>query len=258
MRIALLTSLAWMALTPSCLADSFLIQHAHVFDGEQMLGVRDVLVASGKIVDVAAKLSPPPGVVLIDATGLSLLPGLFDSHAHIGDGGYSLRCAALFGVTTVIDLGTVGVSNTPREIHERVRTRAPGESADFLSAGLYVTTEGSHGTEFGTKVPTLGDPSDAQAFVDARIAEGSDLIKVIYEDFGGKLPRMSRKSMEAVIRAAHIRSKLAVVHAGEGPEAIRTALDAGADGIAHTFVTEWPRRILAPCSFRTEHFSSPR
>jgi len=133
MWTVLLKSLAWLALIPTCMAHCFLIRHARVFDGEQMLGVRDVLVASGKIVDIAPTISPPPGAVLIEATGLILLPGLFDSHAHIGDGGYILRCAALFGVTTVIDLGTVGAGNTPHEIHERVRTAAPGESADFLS-----------------------------------------------------------------------------------------------------------------------------
>jgi imidazolonepropionase-like amidohydrolase len=72
--------------------------------------------------------------------------------------------------------------------------------------------------------------------VDARIAEGSDLIKIIYEDFGGTMPRLPKASMEAAIRAAHSRGKLTVVHAGEGPSAIRDALDAGADGVAHLFV----------------------
>ncbi|MGI8990168.1 MAG: amidohydrolase family protein [Bryobacteraceae bacterium] len=207
-----------------------------MFDGEEMLGIRDVLVASGKIAAIAPRIRPPSGTRVIDARGLTLSPGLFDSHAHIEDGGYYLRASALFGVTTVVDLGTAGPGNTPREIHERVRNAPPGESADFLSAGIFVTVKGGHGTEFGRSIPTLDDPAEAQSFVDARIAEGSDLIKIIYEDFGGKMPRLPKASMEAVIASAHARGKLAVVHAGEGPGPIRDALDAGADGIAHVFV----------------------
>lgn len=69
-----------------------------------MLGVREVLVVSGRISAIASRIRPPSGVAIIDARGSTLLPGFFDSHAHIEDGGYYLRTAALFGVTIVIDL----------------------------------------------------------------------------------------------------------------------------------------------------------
>ncbi len=230
------TGILLLALGFLCVADPLLIRGARVFDGEEMLGVRDVLVASGKITAVASKIKPPSNAVIVDAKGSTLLPGLFESHAHIGNGEYTLRTAALFGVTTVIDLFTAGPGNTPREIHERVRATPPGESADFLSAGICVTVKGGHGTEFGIPIPTLDDPAQAQAFVDDRIAEGSDLIKIIYEDFGGEMPRLPKATMEAVVKAAHARGKLTVVHAGEGPGAIRDALETGADGIAHVFI----------------------
>ena len=32
------------------------------------------------------------------------------------------------------------------------------------------------------KIPTIASAADAQAFVDARIAEGSDYIKIVYDD----------------------------------------------------------------------------
>lgn len=233
---AVLRGLLLLALGSVCIADPFLIRGARVFDGEEMLGVRDVLVVSGKITAVDTKITPPSNTAIVEAKGSTLLPGVFDSHAHIGNGGYALRTSALFGVTTVIDLFTAGSGNTPHEIRDRMSAAPPGESADFLSAGICVTVKGGHGTEFGIPIPTLDNPAQAQSFVDARIAEGSDLIKVIYEDFGGEMPRLPKASMEAVVRAAHARGKLAVVHAGEGPGAIRDALDAGADGVAHVFV----------------------
>ena len=54
--------------------------------------------------------------------------------------------------------------------------------ADILSAGTLVTSPKGHGTEYGLQIPTLASAGDAQAFVDARIAEGSDYIKIVYDD----------------------------------------------------------------------------
>jgi dihydroorotase-like cyclic amidohydrolase len=157
-------------------ADTTLIRGGRVFDGEQMLGIQDVLIESGKILRIAPTLEPAKGTVVINAKGATLLPGFFDSHEHIGDGRYTLAVAALFGISTVIDLFTAGNGNTPREIHERVRNVKPGESADFLSAGVCVTVKGGHGTEFGVTIPTLDNPADAQSFIDARIRRNQDYL----------------------------------------------------------------------------------
>ncbi len=173
-----------------------------------MLGIQDVLIESGKISQIAPKLKSPKNAHVIDAKGSTLLPGLIDSHQHIDDGRYTLVTDALFGISTVIDLFTGGRGNTPREIHERVRNTEPGESADFQSAGICITVKGGHGTEYGLTIPTLDDPKDALAFIDARIAEGSDVIKIIYEDFGGRMPRLPKETMAAAIQAAHARGRL--------------------------------------------------
>jgi hypothetical protein len=49
--------------------------------------------------------------------------------------------------------------------------------ADLFSSGYAATAPGGHGTEYGMKFPTLRGPQEAQAWVDGRIAEGSDYIK---------------------------------------------------------------------------------
>ena len=44
-------------------------------------------------------------------------------------------------------------------------------------------------------IPTLASAADAQAFVDARIAEGSDYIKIVYDDgaaYGMRSPTLDR------------------------------------------------------------------
>src|SRR5882762_4001952 len=112
--------------------------------------------------------------------------------------------------------------------------------ADLRSAGFLATAPGGHGTEYGIPVPTLTKPEEAQAWVDARIAEGSDYIKAVLDDsleYGvpKPIPTLSKETLQALAVAAHKRGKLLVVHIGTLQQAI-DAINAGADGLAHLFV----------------------
>jgi hypothetical protein len=103
-----------------------------------------------------------------------------------------------------------------------------------------VTAPGGHGTEYGVPIPTLAGPAGAAAFVDARIAEGSDYIKIIKDDgstFGFQRPTLDVAALTAVVRAAHARHKLAIVHIATAQDA-RDAIAAGADGLAHVYAGE--------------------
>jgi hypothetical protein len=110
------------------------------------------------------------------------------------------------------------------------REQAEGKArdrADLLSAGTLITAPGGHGTEYGVSIPSISSPEEAQAFVDARIGEGSDYIKIVYDDFkiyGLNIPTISKETMKAVIAAARKRAKLAVVHIGS-QEAARDAIE---------------------------------
>src|SRR5690606_4277609 len=82
-------------------------------------------------------------------------------------------------------------------------------------------------------------------FVDARIAEGSDWIKIVHDDgsaFGLQWPTLDEATLRAVIAAAHARDRLALVHVSRAADA-RTALEAGADGLVHLFVDAPDTRI---------------
>jgi hypothetical protein len=78
--------------------------------------------------------------------------------------------------------------------------------------------------------------------VDARIAEGSDYIKIVIDDasaYGGHRPTLDNETLKALIDAAHKRGKLAVVHIGRQQDA-RMVIEAGADGLAHLFADTAP------------------
>ena len=217
---------------------SVLIRNVRLFDGERVLSGNSVLVANGRIARVGASISAPAGVSVVDGTGKTLLPGLIDSHTHTW--GTALRDAAALGVTTVLDMFTD--PKTAAHFRRLDGTPAGRSTADFRSAGVLVTAPKGHGTEYGMAIPTITSPNEAPAFVDARLAEGSDYIKIVYDDghtYGIKFATIDKPTMKAVVDAAHARKRMAVVHIGDLAGA-RDAIDVGANGLVHLFVDSMP------------------
>lgn len=237
-RLIAITSVAALTLSNSAAAQSpaaaTLFHHVRVFDGTRNLGVRDVLVTGGKITAVAANISAPSGTDVIDGAGKTLLPGLIDSHTHTW--GDALQQALVFGVTTELDMFTD--PNFAATMRAEQKKGNVTDRADLYSAGILATAPKGHGTEYGVVVPTLTSPDQAQVWVDARIAEGSDYIKIIIEDgseYGAHIPTLSRDIVAAIVKAAHARGKLAVAHIGTQAEA-RMAIEVGVDGLEHLFI----------------------
>ena len=215
------------------------IRDVRIFDGIQIIPQNTVVVENGFITAVGEDIPPPEGAQVIDGSGQTLLPGLIDAHTHVWNA-QSLKQALMFGVTTEFDMFMS--HRTMRSLKKRLAKNRGWDMADLRSAGTLATAPGGHGTEYGLRVPTLQTVAEAQAFVDDRIREGSDYIKIIYDDgraTGSKQPTISKEVMAALVTAAHRRGKLAIVHTVSLQEA-RDAIEAGADGLAHVFADEMP------------------
>ncbi len=207
-----------------------------IFDGENVLASGTVVVVDGTITAAGEDVAVPDGAEVVDGRGKTLLPGLIDAHTHVW--GDALERALQFGVTTELDMfsdhGSAAVAR---------REQAAGEAfhrADLFSAGTMVTAPGGHGTQFGLEIPTLERAVDAEAFVAARLAEGSDYIKLVYDDgktFEHDFPSLDRETVVAVVRAAREHDTLAVAHI-HTLEAGRQVLEAGADGLVHLFIDQ--------------------
>ncbi|MDE2305832.1 MAG: amidohydrolase family protein [Gammaproteobacteria bacterium] len=196
----------------------------------------NIVVVDGRIAAVGRRAPIPPHITAIDGRGRTLLPGLIDAHVHVFPGAQA--DALRFGVTTELDMFDVA--------RHFVKWRAQRSSmpdtrdADTWGAGLGVTVSGGAPLQHlppGMRLPTLASAGDAQRFVDARVAEGSDYIKLFIENLSEyadhhSLPTLSPAEVCAVIAAAHRDHRLAIVHA-QAEWAAREAIGCGADAIAH-------------------------
>ena len=253
MRLAWLAVLSLLSSGPLGAGEpAFVIRGARVFDGERVLSERDVLVEGGRIGRIGRALEVAAGTEQVDGRGGTLLPGLIDAHTH--DWGDSPKQALRFGVTTELNM-----AGPPEFIasFKRAEARGANDAARLLSAGNVVTPPKGHGTEYGIPVPTLPGAAEAQAFVDARVAEGSDYVKVILESgrpCGFNFTELSREALVASIAAAHARRRMAVVHGLTEADA-RLAVGAGADGIAHLFADAPPTPELVALMRRRGAFA---
>ena len=211
-------------------SNSFAVRNVRVFDGRNATERATVVVTNGRIESVGRR-RPPPGLPVIEGAGRTLLPGLIDAHAHVGNEG-ALRDSARFGVTTALDMLTrLEVVRAHRGRRTRIERT---DLADLWSAGSPVTSPRGLATQFGIPFPTISGPAEAAAFVRDRIAEGSDYIKIMYEPSAPIFTTISRETLVALVAAAHAEGKLAVVHISS-LEGARDAVAADADGLAHGF-----------------------
>ncbi|MEV3982146.1 amidohydrolase family protein [Nonomuraea sp. NPDC049758] len=220
-----------------------LIRDVRVFDGEHTIATADVVIEDGLIAAVGAGAGHPADAE-VDGTGRTLLPGLIDAHTHVFDG--SLAQALRYGVTTELDMFCL-----PQILAGQRRLAAEHDDvADLRSAGTLATAPGGHPTQLlaalagtvldgldVTAIDFVSDPAQAPAFVQARLAEGADYLKIVIDDgvvHGADLPVMTAEVAAALAVAAHEAGLLVIAHAITAAE-VGTALDAGVDGLAHVW-----------------------
>jgi len=211
-------------------AQTTVLNHFTLIDGtgRPPLADQSLIIANGRIawVGPSRQLRTPKGARRQDLRGKFVMPGIIDSHVHLGlvdgiDQNFTkyynrdnverqLKIYAAYGVTSVYVLGTDG-----DEIHAVVadqRRRGPGELARVYTAGRGVVFKGSYGGVAGLD-QSVATPADANAMVAREAAKGDDFIKLWMDDeFGSIGERMPYTISTAVIDAAHKAGKKAAAH----------------------------------------------
>lgn len=190
------------------------LQNVRVFDGDR-------LREPGTVVIDGAVIGGSPGPDVVDGWGGTLLPGLFDAHVHLL-GPDDLDRLARAGVTTALDMACCW----PPPHVDALRGRVP----DIRSAGTpAIGAGGTHARMPGMPAEAvLSTPEQAAPFVEKRVAEGSDYVKVVIEWPGS----LDRATIDAVVAQARAHGKLSVAHASS-VIAYRMAVESGVDVVTH-------------------------
>lgn len=193
-----------------------LISNVRIFNGTTLTGLQSIGIEGGLI-------GPPPDEAdeTVDGHGGVLLPGLIDAHVHLHHEGH-LTELARSGVTTAMDM-----ASWPAERMNGLRSKAG--MTDIRSAGLPATAPGSlHSCILPLpREALLSGAEDAEQFVQRRIVEGSDYVKVIAD-----IPGPGQDTLSAVTSAAHRHGRMVVAHASSYTPFLM-ALDAQVDCITH-------------------------
>jgi len=212
-------------------SNSFLLVNARIFTASGVIAPAAIRVENGIITAVGQKVTQDSFLPVININGQTVTPGLIDAHTHSFFDSHlfdSLR----FGVTTQLDMSTdVDFMKEHRVQRSELEET---EYADLYSAGMIVTSSGGHGTQSRAPIPTVDSPTKAKEHIRARLNEGSDWIKIAYEPNNQFLTSVDKRTLAALIDAAHEQGSLALVHVSK-LEAAHDAVDAGADGLVHVF-----------------------
>ena len=216
--------------------DRIVLRAERLLDGAgNILENRSVVVEGGKIREIGAG----GGTANYELSGLTVLPGLIDTHVHIAshfdsddrvhreESAETPQENALYaaenayrtlmaGVTTVQSLGNL----VDKPLRDAIaRGVLPGPRILTSLESIFVAT---------------GGPDAMRAFVRKQKAQGADLIKIFasesIRDGGG--PTLSQEQLDAACGEARAQGLRSVVHA-HGPESARRAVAASCNVIEH-------------------------
>lgn len=203
-----------------------------------------LIIEGGVIVEVgpSSRVAIPEDAEVVDASGMTLVPGFVDAHVHIGFADPDEVLAG--GVTTVRDLAWPPESIWPLA----ERSKDPGFDGPLIvAAGQMLTTEGGYPTRAGWAPEGTGlvvdGPGEAAAAVDAQADAGANVIKVGLNTLAG--PTLDLETLSAIVDRAGERG-LAVTGHVDNVEQLEKALDAGMTELAHMLPggEEIPDRVI--------------
>jgi imidazolonepropionase-like amidohydrolase len=244
-NLAGLVGLVLLAAAPAFAATSA-IRAGRIVDAAGHVMTNAVILIDGDHITSVSTAAPPAGVPVTDLSGYTIVPGLIDAHTHMTyywdrspgtrplaqphrPAGVTVVLAAdnarrtlETGVTTVRDLGASNETDyAMRDLINMGRMTGPR---------MFVAGQGLSAPREGAPKP------DYAALADARIAAGSDWVKV-YGSRGSfqsvdTTQTLTFEEMKAAVDAAHAKGHRVAIHS-YGASGVRDAVRAGADSVEH-------------------------
>jgi hypothetical protein len=196
---------------------ALVIHHARLFDPIKLAITEDtsLVIEGGTIKAVGRGLAVPAGADVLDARGRFVMPGLWDSHAHLfGRARPILQLAA--GVTTVREMGN------ERDLPAQVRRFDAG--LDVGPRALMTVRLGWDPTPGFPPVPQVRDADDARRIVETYAARGYVQVKVLDDLDPRWAPVLAEQAHARGLRlSGHVPRQMTP----------RALIDAGADELQH-------------------------
>jgi imidazolonepropionase-like amidohydrolase len=263
-RLGALLSLSVLACAPRLVRPSLVrgeaptcISRVRVFDGtsDTRSPPLDVTFAYGRV----EALLPATGAVgpgCRDGEGLTLLPGLIDSHVHLGllegrapwdvmhlpDPQRHLDMLLYAGVTsTLVPEGGDGVADLAHGVAagkrlgpelffaSRIFTAVDGHPAALYRSGVPWPISAFI---LSSRVAQLAEGADVAQAVADELPRGPQFLKVVYDALPVGSPHLSRASLDALVREGRKAGVRVVVHVGDASGAVEAA-QAGAALLMH-------------------------
>jgi imidazolonepropionase-like amidohydrolase len=219
-----------------------------------------ILIENERISAVGPELAVPEGAEVIDLGDATVLPGLIDSHTHLLtrqsdgpdryakdlltksqafralEGAANARATLRAGFTTVRDVESEGTGYADVALRDAIR-QGLVEGPRMLVATRGIAAVGNYQPfgispdlrDFPTGAQLVSGVEEARRAAREQLGQGADLLKV-YADWS--TPTLTLEELRVIIEEAHKARRKVAVHATT-PEAIRNALEAGADSIEH-------------------------
>jgi imidazolonepropionase-like amidohydrolase len=241
------------------------IRGAKVIDGTEPLNARmaDVHLSAGRIVAAAGQVEAPHGADVLDAQGLTIVPGLIDCHVHLvldADASGTLdarepvaaialraadnaRRALAAGITTLRDLGGCrGVEFALRDAIEQRRLNGPR----LVVAGRIIAITSSVSDALPGMFCEADGVEALRIAARAQLKAGADVLKVMASGAvmgRGQDPGAAHFEVDelaAVVREAAREGRRVAAHS-HGVASTQNALAAGISSIEHgTFLADDP------------------
>lgn len=227
--------------------DALVIAHGRVIDGTFGDPINDgiVVIREQRIIAVgeADAFEISADVETIDATGMTVLPGIIDAHVHTTASPKIRRQFLEAGVTAVCDAGSP-LRDLPRFEQDRLDGMP---IARGLSAGPIMTAPGGlpDAVLHQDLNYEVGTPDEAQNGVADLVDRGVDFLKVYLHPSHRQMeyPMLEGETLVALVNTAHERDVIVHAHATQ-LAVLESALDAGVDAIDHVPKPPLDRRTL--------------